>query len=43
MRTGHRPARFFGVPSAYLFPDDAAQQGVVPAELAGALSDDKLQ
>ena len=36
-------ARFFGVPPTYFFPDDAMQQGAVPAELAAALSDDKVR
>jgi hypothetical protein len=37
------PARFSGVPSASLVSDDAAQQGAVPADLAAALSDDKVR
>src|SRR5450756_880183 len=36
-------ARFFGVPPTYFFPDDAMQQDAVPAELAAALSDDKVR
>jgi hypothetical protein len=37
------PWRFFGVPPRYFFPDDAMQQDAGPAELAGALSDDKVR
>jgi transcriptional regulator with XRE-family HTH domain len=53
LRTGQRDnptmkhliaiARFFGVPPTYFFPDDAMQQGEVPAELTAALSDDKVR
>ena len=53
LRTGQRDnptmkhliaiARFFGVPPTYFFPDDAMQQDAVPAELAAALSDDKVR
>ena len=53
LRTGQRDnptmkhliaiARFFAVPPTYFFPDDAMQQDAVPAELAAALSDDKVR
>jgi transcriptional regulator with XRE-family HTH domain len=53
LRTGQRDnptmkhliaiARFFGVPPRYFFPYDAMQQDAVPAELAAALSDDKVR
>jgi transcriptional regulator with XRE-family HTH domain len=53
LRTGRRDnptmkhlvaiSRFFGVPPTYFFPDDAAQQGTMPAELVAALSDDSLR
>ena len=36
-------ARFFGVPPTYFFPDDVIQADAVPAELAAALSDDKVR
>ena len=36
-------ARFFGVPPTYFFPDDAVQHDAIPAELAAALSDDKVR
>lgn len=53
LRTGQRDnptmkhliaiARFFGVPLAYFFPDDAMEHDAVPAELTAALSDDKVR
>jgi transcriptional regulator with XRE-family HTH domain len=53
LRTGQRDnptmkhliaiARFFGVPPTYFFPDEIMQQDAVPAELAAALSDDKVR
>ena len=53
LRTGQRDnptmkhliaiVRFFGVPPTYFFPDDAMRQDAVPAELAAALSDDKVR
>src|SRR3984885_1532853 len=53
LRTGQRDnptmkhliaiARFFAVSPTYFFPDDAMQQDAVPAELAAALSDDKVR
>jgi transcriptional regulator with XRE-family HTH domain len=53
LRTGQRDnptmkhliaiSRFFGVPPSYFFPDDVMQQDAVPAELAAALSDDKVR
>ena len=53
LRTGRRDnptykvitglSQFFGVPPTYFFPDDAMQQDAVPAELAAALSDDKVR
>jgi transcriptional regulator with XRE-family HTH domain len=53
LRTGQRDnptmkhliaiSRFFGVPPTYFFPDDAMQADAVPAELAVALSDDKVR
>lgn len=53
LRTGQRDnptmrhliaiSRFFGVPPTYFFPDDAMQRDSVPAELAAALSDDKVR
>jgi len=53
LRTGQRDnptmrhiiaiARFFGVPPTYFFPDDSMRQDAVPAELAAALSDDKVR
>ena len=36
-------ARFLRVPPTYFFPDDAMRQDAVPAELAAALSDDKVR
>ena len=52
LRTGQRDnptmkhiiaiARFFGVPPTYFFPDDTMQHAV-PADLAAALSDDKVR
>jgi transcriptional regulator with XRE-family HTH domain len=53
LRTGQRDnptmkhlvaiARFFGVPPTYFFPDAAMLEDAVPAELAAALSDDKVR
>ena len=53
LRTGQRDnptmkhliaiAKFFGVPPTYFFPDDAMRQDALPAELAAALSDDKVR
>ena len=53
LRTGQRDnptmkhliaiVRLFGVPPTYFFPDDAMRQDAVPAELAAALSDDKVR
>src|ERR1700722_15609692 len=53
LRTGQRDnptmkhpiaiSRFFGVPPTYFFPDDAMQADAVPANLAAALSDDKVR
>ena len=36
-------ARLFGVPPTCFFPDDAMRQDAAPAELAAALSDDKVR
>jgi hypothetical protein len=53
LRTGQRDnptmkhliaiSRFFDVPPPYFFPDDAMQRDALPAELAAALSDDKVR